>query len=302
MPDMALVPRSKGCMMASHSFSSMTTLLEAWEQFRAERSVTLCPTSLASDYVAVDKWLRRCPITELSQGRQIMGWVLTQQPPKSARRVAMYLKSLYRWAASEDVGLLERSPVTNYRMPKPPQESEEIIVISRREMPIVLIALERESGPNWALYAEWMLQTAMRTGEVRALRWRDIKDDKILVHQNYTLTHGLKQSTKTNKQRWVPLNTRCNQILNSLAQDSEYIFPWNRHAFQSYFYDRMSQAFRVGLIEKRYRPYDLRHTAISRYIESGIPVAQVATWCGNSSEVIWKHYAGVSQDYAMPVL
>lgn len=280
----------------------MTTLLEAWEQFRSERSITLCPTSLASDYTAVDKWLRRCPITEFSQGRQVMGWVLTQHPPKSARRVAMYLKSLYRWAASEDVGLIERSPVTNYRMPKPPQESEEIIVIPRRETPLVLIALERDSGPNWALYAEWMLQTAMRTGEVRALRWRDIKDEKILVHQNYTLTHGLKHSTKTNKQRWVPLNARCTHILSELEQDSEYIFPWNRHAFQSYFYDRMSQAFRAKLIERRYRPYDLRHTAISRYIESGIPVAQVASWCGNSSEVIWKHYAGVSQDYKMPVL
>jgi len=27
-----------------------------------------------------------------------------------------------------------------------------------------------------------------------------------------------------------------------------------------------------------------------------------AAWCSNSSEVIWKHYAGVSQEYVMPVL
>lgn len=280
----------------------MTTLIEAWEQFKAERSVTLCPTSLASDYTAVDKWLRRCPVEDFKQGRQVMGWVFTQQPPKSARRVAMYVKSLYRWAASEDVALIERSPVTNYRMPKPPQAGEEIVVIPRHEMAIVLVALERDRGPNWSLYAEWMLQTAMRTGEVRALRWRDIKDSKILVHQNYTLTHGLKNSTKTNRQRWVPLNARCLELLSALSQDSEYLFPWNRYAFQSYFYDRMKEAASAGLIERRYRPYDLRHTAISRFIEAGIPVAQVASWCGNSSEVIWKHYAGVSQEYAMPVL
>lgn len=280
----------------------MPTLIEAWEQFRSERSVTLCPTSLASDYTAVDKWLRRCPIEDFTQGRQIMGWVLTQKPPKSARRVAMYVKSLYRWASSEDVALIQRSPVTHYRMPKPPQGGEEIVVIPRHETALVLIALERNRSPNWALYAEWMLQTAMRTGEVRALRWADIKDSKILVHQNFTLTHGLKNSTKTNRQRWVPLNARCLEILERLNQDSEYLFPWNRHAFQSFFYDRMKEASSVGLIERRYRPYDLRHTAISRFIESGIPVAQVASWCGNSSEVIWKHYAGVSQEYVMPVL
>jgi integrase len=282
--------------------NAMSTLVQAWEMFRAERAVTLCPTSLTSDYTTVDKWLRRCPIEDFAKGRQIMGWVLTQKPPKSARRVAMYLKSLYRWASTEDVGLIERSPVTNYRMPKPPQGGEEIVVIPRHETAIVLLALERKTEPNWSLYAEWMLQSAMRTGEVRALRWRDIKDDRILVHQNFTLTHGLKESTKTNRQRWVPLNERCKAILEQLDQSNEFLFPWNRHAYQSFFYDRMRQAAAVGLIERRYRPYDLRHTAISRFIEAGIPVAQVAAWCGNSSEVIWKHYAGVSQEYAMPVL
>lgn len=288
--------------MMDRRVSAMVTLAEAWEQFKQERSVTLCPTSLTSDYVVVTKMLQRCPEQDFSKGRQVMGWVLTQRPPKTARRVGMYLKSLYRWAANEDIGLIERSPLTSYRMPKPVQGDDEIVVIPRSETALVLIALERNQGPNWALYAEWMLQTAMRTGEVRALRWQDIKDDRILVHQNYTLTHGLKNSTKTNRQRWVPMNARCQEILKRLDTSNDFLFPWNRYAFQSFFYDRMKTAHQAGLIEKRYRPYDLRHTAISRYIEAGIPVAQVAMWCGNSAEVIWKHYAGVSQDYAMPVL
>jgi len=280
----------------------MTTLSGAWEQFQAERSITLCPTSLTSDYKVVSKMLHRCPEQDFEKGRLIMGWVLTQKPPKTARRVAMYLKSLYRWAANEDVGLIERSPLTSYRMPKPPQADEDVVVISRSEMPIVLVSLWRDERTNWSLYAEWMLQTAMRTGEVRALRWSDIKDNKILVHQNYTLTHGLKNSTKTNRQRWVPLNARCQEILTELEHCSEYLFPWNRYAFQSFFYDRMKEAHAAGLLERRYRPYDLRHTAISRFIEAGIPIAQVASWCGNSAEVIWKHYAGVSQEYVLPVL
>ena len=280
----------------------MSSLLDAWEQFRDERAAVLCPTTLTSDYTVVDKWLRRCPVQDLGQGRQVMRWVLTQQPPKSARRVAMYLKSLYRWAASEDIALVERSPLTSFRMPKPPQGDEEVVVIPRHQISLVLIALERRQGPNWALYADWMLQTAMRTGEVRALRWADIKDGRILVHQNFTLTHGLKASTKTNRQRWVPLNARCQEILNQLDRGNDFLFPWGRQAFQSYFYDRMKTGYEAGLLDRRYRPYDLRHTAISRYLELGIPVAQVAAWCGNSAEVVWKHYAGVSQEYAMPVL
>jgi integrase len=283
----------------------MTTLQGAWQRFKAERMITLCPTSLTSDYTVVEKWINKCPISDLSQGRQIMTWVLQQKPVKTSRRVAMYTKSLYRWCANEDIGLIEKNPISSFRMPKPPQEDEEIIVIPRNEVPLVLCALEGKSKKpscNWAAYSEFMLQTAMRTGEVRALKWEDIKENKILVHSNYTLTHGHKNSTKTNKKRWVPLNRRCLEILEILSQKDSYIFPYNRYAYQSYFYDRMKELHQAELASHRYRPYDLRHTAISRWIEAQIPVAQVAAWAGNSSEVIWKHYCNVTQEYEMPTL
>jgi integrase len=100
----------------------------------------------------------------------------------------------------------------------------------------------------------------------------------------------------------VPLNARAQEILRQLAQDNEYVFPWNRFSFQSFFYDRMSELHSAGLIKKRYRPYDLRHVAISRWLEAGIPVTQAANWAGNTSEVIWKHYAATTAEYEMPVL
>lgn len=284
----------------------MSTLLrDAWTQFKAERAITLCPTSLVADYRQVEKWIHRCPVINLEDGRQVITWVLGEKPIKSSRRVAMYVKSLYRWASNEDIGLLPKNPISSFRMPKPPQEDEDIIVIPQTETALVLLALSSKptrNGAKWGDYAEFMLQTAMRTGEVRALKWTDIKDNKVLVHSNYTLTHGLKNSTKTNRKRWVPLNARCKEILESTAKVSEYIFPWNRYAFQSYFYDRMKELHSAGLTEHRYRPYDLRHTAISRWIEAEIPVAQAAKWAGNSSEVIWKHYVNVTKEYDVPVL
>lgn len=281
----------------------MTTLQEAWAQFMNEKKVAIYPTSFAADYVQATKWLNRCPVTDLAEGRQVITWVLNQRPVKASRRVTMYVKSLYRWASSEDVALIPKNPVQNFKLPKPPQEDEEIIVIPKRETQIVLQALNsRKTKYDWHAYADFMLQTAMRTGEVRALKWEDIKEDKILVHTNYTLTHGLKMSTKTNKKRWVPLNTRCQEILSKQNKTEDFIFPYNRYAFQSYFYDRMKELHTKDLIAHRYRPYDLRHTAISRWIEAKIPVAQAAKWAGNSSEVIWKHYVNVTQDYDMPIL
>jgi integrase len=279
------------------------TVSELWDAFLTERSISLCPTSLTSDYRQVTKWLRRCPVQELEQARQVMIWVLGQKPVLSSRRVAMYTKTMYKWAAQEDVGYLDRNPLASFKMPKAPQRDEEIIVIPRNEIGLVLAALEAKltyRTVNWSQYTEFMLQTAMRTGEVRALRWADIKDNKILVHQNWTLTHGLKDSTKTNKKRWVPLNGKCQAILDSLPRESDYLFPWDRLAFQSYFRKKLQPLHQAGLISHPYRPYDCRHTAISHWIEAGIPVPQVAAWAGNTSEVIFKHYCNTTQEYAMP--
>ena len=280
--------------------------MSTWDQFVAERSISLSATSLTSDYRQTQKWLSRCPHQDFeTEGRLILTWVLQQQPVQSARRVAMYLKALYRWASQEDIALIGRNPIMTFRMPKAPQKDEEIVVIPRNEIGLVMIALEAKQTyrtVNWATYAEFMLQTAMRTGEVRALTWNDIKDDKILVHKNFTLTHGLKNSTKTNKKRWVPLNTKCKEILETLDQNEEYLFPWDRSSFQSYFRKKMDRLRSADLITHVYRPYDLRHTAISRWIEAGIPVAQVASWAGNTADVIWRHYANTTQTYEIPVL
>lgn len=282
-----------------------TTLSQLWSAFLEERSISLCPTSLTSDYSQVTKWLRRCPIQDLNEARKIMIWVLGEKPILSSRRVAMYTKTMFRWAAQEDVGYLEKNPLASFKMPKAPQKDEDIVVIPRDEVGLVLAALEAKKTyktVNWGWYTEFMLQTAMRTGEVRALRWSDIKDNKILVHQNWTLTHGLKDSTKTNKKRWVPLNSKCQVILDSLPQDQEYIFPWDRLAFQSYFRKKLQPLHQAELITHLYRPYDCRHTAISRWIEAGIPVPQVANWAGNTSEIIFKHYCNTTKEYEMPEL
>lgn len=296
-----------GCTVeyVSPLFCMSKSLSELWSLFVEERAISLCPTSLTSDYRQVTKWLSRCPIQDIDDARKVMIWILGEKPVLTSRRVAMYAKTMYKWAAQEDVGYLTKNPLASFKMPKAPQRDEEIIVIPRDEVGLVLAALEAKQTyrhVNWSLYTEFMLQTAMRTGEVRALMWKDIKDNKILVHQNWTLTHGLKHSTKTNKKRWVPLNNRCQEIIKQVPHDDEFIFPWNRLAFQSYFRKKLAPLKQAGLISHLYRPYDCRHTAISRWIEAGIPVPQVANWAGNTSEIIFKHYCNTTQEYEMPEL
>jgi integrase len=281
------------------------TLTQLWSEFRSDRAASLQPTTLATDYKQVSQWLERCPIQKTKKGRDIVAWLLSQDPPQSARKVTGYVRSMYRWASSDSIRLIKANPIKDYRMPKAPQRDEEVRIIPKDKIPLVLASLQRQrnaAGPQWQLYAEWMLQTGMRTGEVRALKWSDVAADHVVVHSNYTLTHGLKNSTKTNKRRKVPLNARCQEILQLLPTESEYLFPWDREAFQSFFRRRMQDLYSQGLIDSVLRPYDLRHTSISRWIEAGIPVTQAAKWAGNTPEVIWKYYANTTQEFEAPVL
>jgi integrase len=291
-------------MTSFQTEAKLPSVRQAWNRFVEERKISLSPTSICTDYMQVTKWLSRCPVEDLNEGRKVVLWILAQQPTQSARRVTMFVRSMYRWASSDDIQILSRNPVANFKLPKAPQKDHEITVIPQDEIPALMQALwvADKNLPNWYLFAEWMLQTGMRTGEVRALRWTDIDGNKIKVHSNYTLTHGLKSSTKTNKSRWVPINEKARTVLVSLNQKDDYLFPWNRSTFQKAFRNRVDRLYAINKLSARYRPYDLRHVAISRWLEAGIPVAQVAKWAGNTSEVIWKHYANSTQEYDMPVL
>jgi len=284
------------------------SLLKAWEAFELERSVTLCATSLSTDYRQVGRWLSRCPVRELDRGREVMGWVLSQQPRQSALRVGRYVKTLYRWAASEDVALVPRNPVASYKFPKRPQAADDdVVVIPREEWPALLEAMgtgSRRSQP-WSLVVAFLLQTGLRTGEAFAAQWSDVTGGRLLVHQNMTLSHGLKDSTKTNRRRWVPLNATATDVLQRLGGEGApdaFIFPWSRQSFMSFFKARAIEAVEQGKLSRRYRPYDLRHTAISAWLEAGVPVAQCASWAGNGVQVLMRHYAGTTSTYDMPEL
>jgi integrase len=80
----------------------------------------------------------------------------------------------------------------------------------------------------------------------------------------------------------------------------DYIFPINRRTYVDFFKVKATGMCNAGITTTVYRPYDLRHTAISAWIENNIPVNQCAKWAGNSPEVIWSHYCNVRTEFELP--
>lgn len=282
-------------------------LLDLWLAYQKEKSFVVSPTTLHHDYRQVELWLSRCPHQQLSDARIAMSWVLQQSPAKAAKRVAQYLKSAMRWAATEDVALLAKNPVASFRLPKPDQQ-EEPRVIPVELVPLILKALRQGGsiGHRWDLVADFHLQTGLRPAEGFGLTWEDIDfaRSRVKVCRNMTITHGIRNRTKTGRERWVPLNEPAMQVLHRLQNlhKETMVFPWSRASYMTAFRRTMQRLYDRGLIPARFRPYDLRHTQISVALERGVPVTQIASWSGNSPEVCWRHYAATTGNYAMPAI
>lgn len=283
------------------------TLLELWEAFKAERSLSVAPTSTTSTWTQVTHYLERCPFQDPEQARLAMVWIMKQQPAKSAKAVAQYVKTLFRWAASEDVALVSRNPVATFRLPKEDQKPEPIVIPKPKQDDVMAsLRLTSIHEAKWHLVANFQLQLGLRTAEVFGLQWADVdwENRRCRIHQNMTLTHGLQPRTKTGKERWVPLNDIAYGILRTMQNlhNESFVFPWPRHTYQTSFRSAMQRLYDKGVIKHRYRPYDLRHTFISSLLEQGIPVTQVARWAGNTPQTCWEHYAGTTNSYEMPLV
>lgn len=283
------------------------TLLELWEAFKAERSLSVAPTSTTSTWTQVTHYLERCPFQDPEQARLAMVWIMKQQPAKSAKAVAQYVKTLFRWAASEDVALVSRNPVATFRLPKEDQKPEPIVIPKPKQDDVMAsLRLTSIHEAKWHLVANFQLQLGLRTAEVFGLQWADVdwENRRCRIHQNMTLTHGLQPRTKTGKERWVPVNDIAYGILRTMQNlhNESFVFPWPRQTYQTSFRSAMQRLYNKGVIKHRYRPYDLRHTFISSLLEQGIPVTQVARWAGNTPQTCWEHYAGTTNSYEMPLV
>lgn len=131
--------------------------------------------------------------------------------PHTQKRI---LKSLRRiFEAALDDGVIPRNPAQGLNVKVPPPKKE---VLNTKE---VLIFLEKAKELNHPFYYHWAmaLLTGLRTGELYALRWRDIDEvsNIICVSASWSNKDGY-HSTKSNKNRIVPISDDLKKLIIEL--------------------------------------------------------------------------------------
>jgi integrase len=132
----------------------------------------------------------------------------------------------------------------------------------------------------------------LRTGEARALRVRDIRDDTITVRASVTRVDGkgyIEGATKTHRTRWVPVPAflwdRLGFQLAGIEDEPDLlVFPGRDQGYLTDFeyrrwFDRAAKEIGVpGLT-----PHELRHTCASLAISAGANIKAVQRLLGHET-------------------
>lgn len=151
---------------------------------------------------------------------------------------------------------------------------------------------EAQNSEYWTIYA-LMLFEGLRTGEAKALRHCDIKQNYIIVQASLG-ENGKIGKTKTGEIRQVPIFAAFKPLADKLRSNStNLIFDKpNKHTANDEFRKIMRK------LKLNYNLYALRHTFATNCARAGIVSKQVSIWMGHSNvATTLKYYTYVSESF-----
>lgn len=201
---------------------------------------------------------------------------LAEVKPDTVIRELAFLSSVINHARREwDINV--PNPVASVRKPKPGAWRDR--TLSADEEARLLTAVEPKGRRNpWTKpLVVLALETAMRQGELLALRWENID----LANRVARLPQ-----TKNGDSRTVPLSTKAAETLRKLPRCiTGEVFPVRKSALHRVF---VRATERAGLNDFRF--HDLRHTAITRMASKLPNVIELSAVTGHRSLSMLKRY------------
>jgi integrase len=274
------------------------------------------------------------PIGHLTVGR-LRAWqaqLLDHASAETIRKARVVLSSVLHHAAESEA--IAANPLSVVRTPKAEQRDavqplspalvERIRAILMSPMPVPIPEGRRAGRPR-ASYEMPDMRTpqtrirdativsvlafaGLRPGELRALRWADVREHTIVV-QRGTNPDGSIKATKNAQNRSVKLLTPLAQDLRAFRlaagrpPQTALIFPradggaWTKEDWGNWRSRTWHTACERAAAEIP-RPYDLRHSAASLWLAERRPPLQVARWLGHSLSVLLSTYAHLIDEYA----
>jgi len=180
------------------------------------------------------------------------------------------------------------NPVTNIRRPAPgPGRNRRLL---QKEEERLLAAVDGHSNPMLGWIVRIALESGMRFSEILTLYRNQVDLNRQIVHL---------LETKNTQPRTVPLSGKAVELFRKALNNPtrpdgmELIFfgePGRDGKRRPYQFNRMWQAIKreQGMADLRF--HDLRHEAVSRFVEAGFSDQEVSAISGHKSMQMLKRY------------
>ena len=271
----------------SHAEAERTTLAEALDRYR--REVTPAKKGASIERFRLDRWAAH-DYAQRSlasiRGKDIADYIEERRQegaaPATIHKEINLLSHLFNTARTAwgMESLTNPVDLVKGQRPKLPSGRDRRLV-GDEQARLLAAAQAYDAGPHAGVgiadIITWAIETAMRRGEIAAMRW-DHLDRKARVL--------LIPETKTGTPRRVPLSTAALGVLDGLPRRINGRVWGMRPDSISQAFERVCKAAGVeGLTF-----HDLRHEATSRLFEKGLNPMEVAAITGHTTLQMLKRY------------
>lgn len=211
------------------------------------------------------------------------------------------LSAFFSWCVRE--GLISASPVVGVRVSKSVAPPRTMNPWTWNELDEVASRMATRS-PRCADVVLILGWTGLRWGEARSLRVGDVQrlgGQALIVRTSHT--EGLREkTTKGGKVRRVPVADRVWPIVLGWCEGrdaDDHLFVTERGA--QLHKSNVRRAVRWAETARGHSIHDLRHTAATEWLRSGVDVRTVQAWLGHASMTttqIYVHHLGTHADRA----
>jgi integrase len=296
-------------------------LVRLWLKFIDFKTPQCSPNTMCKTYAQFGRYIQKLPTHDLNKATEIRDFTVSNFPLDTSKRFLTRLSACCAFAVKS--GLIEANPfegmAAEIKLPKSQNKLDDInpFTVAERDAIINALASNRccseASAYKHHIYApliQFLFVTGCRPSEAVALQWKHISEDfKVITFEqaliNTACGKKIRQGLKTQERRKFPCNSSFQKLLSSMKLNNtnpdDLVFPSPEGKLID-INNLRNRAWKRVLSELgiEYRKlYQTRHTFITLALMNGMSIKAVARVCGNSPEVILRHYQGV-RDVEIP--
>jgi integrase len=281
-------------------------LIDLWAEYTESRRKVVSYNTYKLDYSRVERTIKECPYSSIKDSIKIIKWIIEDKPSGYSGYLLQQLNACCKWAVKSK--LINMNPFKDYQDitgKRKNKEDYDIDPFSENERSEIINAFQIQY-PDIANLVRFIFATGCRPSEAVALVWGDCVNGEINFNKSH-VKNRTESRLKTQTKRVIAQNRTIKEILldqkNRKKIDDSIVFiaARGKHINWSYFTVDIWTRVLGTLPNIKYRPpYQMRHTFITLALKAGVSPQDVARHVGNSPDMLFKHYAGVSRDFVMP--